>query len=231
LEGIAEGAGLPFDQVFLGVCEELWEPVVWRSRATGCTDFAARGRATADGSTLLAHTNDLSPEARRTLAPLPYGQPSEPYRRQWMQVIMKVMEEEGTKCGLPIPPPAEGEEAVQARAPVGTHAAMGNQLHSQVLWDATMAHSIALALAARPDALVLHMVGGFHVERGTGTPEHLEAYRAGTSRMIVVLRPVEEIAVFEPAPEGQWGDFVIQTDRARTLEEIECRAYLAKRSR
>jgi isopenicillin-N N-acyltransferase-like protein len=70
LEGIAEGAGLPFDQVFLGVCEELWEPVVWRSRATGCTDFAARGRATADGSTLLAHTNDLSPEAEKDLVVL-----------------------------------------------------------------------------------------------------------------------------------------------------------------
>jgi uncharacterized iron-regulated protein len=175
--------------------------------------------------------NDLSAEARHTLAPLPYGQPSEKYRRQWIQTMMEVMEEEGMKCGLAIPEPAEGEEAVQARAPVGTHAGMGNQMHSQVLWDATMAHAISLALAGQPDALVLHMVGGFHVERGTGTPEHLEAYRPGTSRMIVLLRPVEDIEVFEPAPDGQWGDFVIQTDRSRTLEEIECRAYLAKQAK
>lgn len=174
---------------------------------------------------------DLSPEARGNLAPLPYGQPSEQYRRQWIQTMMAVMEEEGTKCGLPIPAPAEGEEAVQARAPVGTHSGMGNQMHSQVLWDATMAHSISLALAARPDALVLHVVGGFHVERGTGTPEHLEAYRPGTSRMIVLLRPVADIDVFEPAPDGEWGDFVIQTDESRTLEEIECREYLAKQPR
>jgi uncharacterized iron-regulated protein len=172
--------------------------------------------------------NDLSHEARASLAPLPYGLPSEAYRNQWIQVIMEVMEEEGTKCGLPIPEPAEGEAPVQARAPVGSHDTMGNQLHSQVLWDATMAHSIAAFLTQQPDALVLHMVGGFHVARGTGTPEHLEAYRPGTSRMIVLLHSVENIDAFDPAPSGQWGDFVIQTDESRTLEEIECRKYLAE---
>jgi isopenicillin-N N-acyltransferase-like protein len=59
LEGIAEGANLPFDELFVGLCEELWENAAWR----GCTDLVARGRATADGSTLVAHTNDLDPEA------------------------------------------------------------------------------------------------------------------------------------------------------------------------
>ena len=175
--------------------------------------------------------SDLSPEARQSLPPLPYGQPSPEYRRQWMQTIMEVMEEEGTKCGLPIPEPADGEEAVEAPAPVGSHSAMGNQLHSQVLWDASMGYWISESLAAHPDALVLHMVGGFHVGRGTGTPEHLEAYRPGTSRMIVMLRPVEHVEVFEPAPDGEWGDFVIQTDKSRTLEAIECQRYLAARSR
>jgi len=75
LEGIAEGAGLPFEEVFLGVCEELWEPVVWRG---GCTDFAARGRATADGSTLLAHTNDLAPEVEDDLVILKVRAGDEP---------------------------------------------------------------------------------------------------------------------------------------------------------
>jgi uncharacterized iron-regulated protein len=170
----------------------------------------------------------LSPAALASLAPLPYGQPSVEYRDQWVQVISEVMEEEGMKCGLPIPEPEEGEESEQAPAPAGSHDNMGNQLHSQVLWDATMAYWISRYLERYPDALVLHMVGGFHVERGTGTPEHLEAYRPGTSRMIVVLRPVEDIATFELAPSGEWGDFVIQTDASRTLEEIECREYLAE---
>jgi isopenicillin-N N-acyltransferase-like protein len=93
LEGIAEAADLPFEEMFLRVCEELWEPVVWKDPLSdglrsphltahggaeqrlqggpktlkGCTDFAARGNATVDGSTLLAHTNDLSPEAEQDL--------------------------------------------------------------------------------------------------------------------------------------------------------------------
>jgi uncharacterized iron-regulated protein len=92
-----------------------------------------------------------------------------------------------------------------------------------------MAWWISEYLVEQPEALVMHMVGGFHVERGTGTPEHLEAYRSGTSGMIVVLQPVEDVDTFEPAPEGEWGDFVIQTDQSHTLEEIECRALLAKR--
>ncbi len=171
---------------------------------------------------------DLSPEALASLAPLPYGEPSEKYRNQWIRVISKVMEEEGMKCGLPIPEPEEGKDTVQARVPAGSHDNMGNQLHSQVLWDATMAYRISEYLAEQPDALVLHMVGGFHVARGTGTPEHLEAYRPGTSRMIISLRPVKDIDTFEPAPAGEWGDFVIQTDESRTLEEIECRQYLAE---
>lgn len=64
LEGVAAGADLPFEELFLGVCEELWMPEAW---ARGCTDMAARGGATADGSTLLAHTNDLAPETEEDL--------------------------------------------------------------------------------------------------------------------------------------------------------------------
>ncbi len=81
LEGIAEGADLSFEEVFLGLCEELWEAVAWKGHAPspppsdthltqgrrGCTDFAARGRAVVDGATLLAHTNDLAPAAEQDL--------------------------------------------------------------------------------------------------------------------------------------------------------------------
>jgi isopenicillin-N N-acyltransferase like protein len=64
LTGIAEGADAPFDEIFLSMCEELWESAAWRR---GCTDMAARGRATLDGSTLVAHTNDLLPQAEENL--------------------------------------------------------------------------------------------------------------------------------------------------------------------
>jgi uncharacterized iron-regulated protein len=173
--------------------------------------------------------NELSAEALSWLAPLPYGQPSEAYREQWIQVIMEVMEQEGKKCGIPVAELADEEGELKAAAPEGSHANMGNQMHSQVLWDATMAHWISRHLDRQPDALVLHMVGGFHVERRTGTPEHLEAYRPGTRTMVVVMRPVEDIETFEPAPAGEWGDFVVQTDETHTLEAIECRRILADR--
>ncbi len=211
--------------------ETDYRPLVEYSKETGLAVIAANAprryvtRVTMHGRDAL---DDLSPAALEHLAPLPYGQPSEAYRDQWVQTISEVMAEEGMKCGVPIPEPEEGEEPVKPRAPMGSHSAMGNQLHAQVLWDATMAYWISEYLKQEPDALVLHMVGGFHVERGTGTPEHLEAYRPGTSFMIVVLRPVEDIDAFESAPEGEWGDFVIQTDESRTLEAIECRDYLAE---
>lgn len=74
LEGIAEGAGVPFENVFLSMCEELWESTAWR----GCTDMAARGRATKDNSTLIAHTNDLLPRAEEHLVLLKIQVEDEP---------------------------------------------------------------------------------------------------------------------------------------------------------
>ena len=78
LEGIAQGADVPFQEVFLSMCEELWETAIWRGGAKGCTDFAARGRATLDGATLLAHTNDLDPEAEKDLVILKVQAGDEP---------------------------------------------------------------------------------------------------------------------------------------------------------
>ncbi len=74
LEGMAQGAGVPFATLFLEMCEELWEGTAWR----GCTDLLARGRATADGSTLVAHTNDLSPEVEDDLVILKVQAGDEP---------------------------------------------------------------------------------------------------------------------------------------------------------
>jgi hypothetical protein len=212
--------------------ETDYRPLIEFSKEAGIDVIAANAprryasRVTREGRESLL---DLPEHAFQFLPPLPYGKASDAYRNQWIQVISEVMEEEGRKCGIPVEQlAAEGEEA-QARAPAGSHGNMGNQMDSQVLWDASMGYWISQYLHDNPEALVLHMVGGFHVERGTGTPEHLEAYRPGTVRLIVSMQPVEDVEVFEPAPEGEWGDFVIQTDVSRTLEEIECRRFLAER--
>ena len=74
MQGIAEGAQVPFEEVFLSMCEELWESAAWK----GCSDMAARGRATKDGSTLIAHTNDLLPRAEENLVILKVQAGDEP---------------------------------------------------------------------------------------------------------------------------------------------------------
>jgi uncharacterized iron-regulated protein len=209
--------------------ETDYRPLIEFAKQQGLSVIAANAprryanRVTREGRESL---HDLEPHALASLAPLPYGQPSEAYRDQWVQIIMEVMEQVGMKCGKPMVV-EPGEERPAGMPPPGSHGAMGNhmgnQLHSQVLWDATMAYWIADYLKMQPGALVLHMVGSFHVARGTGTPEHLESYRPGTSSMIVVLRTMDDVETFEPAPAGEWGDFVIQTEKARTMEAIECR--------
>ncbi len=75
LNGIAQGSGVPFEDIFISMCEELWEPAAWRG---GCTDMAARGKATIDGSTLIAHTNDLLPESEGNLVILKVQAGEEP---------------------------------------------------------------------------------------------------------------------------------------------------------
>lgn len=78
LEGIAESAVVPFDDVFLSLCEELWDAAMWRRPGKGCTDLAARGRAVVNGATLLAHTNDLRPDAEKDLVILKVQAGDEP---------------------------------------------------------------------------------------------------------------------------------------------------------
>ena len=93
-------------------------------------------------------------------------------------------------------------------------------LDAQNLWDATMAWSIAEHMTRRAGAKVAHMVGGFHVETGTGTPEHLVQYRPGTRMLIISVQSVDDPATFDPEEHTGLGDFVILGDASlpRTYE-------------
>ncbi len=128
-----------------------------------------------------ASLDDLSEEARRFLPPLPYPGPSDAYRAEWDALMG------GASGHMP-----------------------GGALDAQSLWDAAMAHAVAGALDRTPDALVVHLAGGFHVENGTGTPEALASYRPGTRAVIVAIRPVDDPTRFDSARAGA-GDFVILT--------------------
>jgi uncharacterized iron-regulated protein len=160
---------------------------------------------------------DLSEQALATLPPLPYGSPSAAYAEQWRQAMVDAMEEMRRRC----PPPPAMERAVSADSapramPMASHATSSNPLQAQALWDASMAYSISQYLNRHPRTLVLHMVGSFHVEHGTGIPEHLQVYRPGTSALIVVMRPVEDIEAFDSERFGGNEDFVILTEESVT---------------
>ncbi|MDA0873800.1 MAG: ChaN family lipoprotein [Bacteroidetes bacterium] len=119
------------------------------------------------------------------------------------------------------------EKAEAAGSPVmpsaGSGHGGGSMLDAQSLWDATMAWSIAEHLTRRPGARVAHMVGGFHVETGTGIPEHMVQYRPGTRMLIISVQSVDDPAVFAPEEHTGLGDFVVLGDASlpRTYETRE----------
>lgn len=80
-----------------------------------------------------------------------------------------------------------------------------------------MAHVITSFLDMNPGALVLHMVGGFHVKNHTGTPEKVQFYRPGTRSLVVHMELAEDFRTFDPAEHAGRGDFVILTDEALDL--------------
>ena len=88
---------------------------------------------------------------------------------------------------------------------------------AQTLWDSSMAHVITSFLDLNPGALVLHMVGGFHVKNHTGTPEKVQFYRPGTRSLVVHMDIADDFGTFDPDEHAGRGDFVILTDQSLDL--------------
>ena len=191
--------------------ETDYRPLVEYAREEGLAVVAANAprryvnRVTRLGPESLA---DLPESARATLPPLPFPGPSPLYRAQWDSLMSSMARERRGPSGEPAPAAAErAPEAATARHP----STMGYALDAQALWDATMAESVARALEAWPGALVLHYAGSFHVERGTGIPEKISAYRPGTRLLTLVIRRAVDIGAFDHGVHEGLGDFVILT--------------------
>ena len=84
-------------------------------------------------------------------------------------------------------------------------------LDAQNLRDATMAWTIAEALGAHENALVVHANGRFHSADRLGIPEHL-ARLAPDARVLTIT--MVEAADIEAAPEASADDVVILTRAA-----------------
>ncbi len=148
----------------------------------------------------------LSPEAKRSLPPLPYPGPSDAYTSQW-NALMKRMAAEARQAADSARDPADSAAADEG---MGAHE-MKYALDAQALWDADMAYAITQALDARPGAFVLHVSGAFHVERGTGIPEDVQRYRPGTRVVTVVIDPTADVDTFVESEDKGLGDFVVLT--------------------
>jgi isopenicillin-N N-acyltransferase-like protein len=75
IRGYAQGAKLPFEDMFAVCCHEMLSPQGVR----GCTDIAVNGDTTADGRVLAAHNEDWSTDALETVVLLhsrPAGKPA-----------------------------------------------------------------------------------------------------------------------------------------------------------
>ena len=130
----------------------------------------------------------LSPQAKAWLAPLPYGEPSEAYANKFRALM------------------GNSDEARMGLA---------NILSSQSLWDATMAYSISETLERNKDALVIHLIGGFHTEQRLGTVEHLASYKPNARSLVVTIRYEKDFTSFDAAAHTGLGDFVVFTDASQ----------------
>jgi uncharacterized iron-regulated protein len=170
---------------------------------------------------------DLSPRARSVLPPLPYPPPTEAYRAEWNALMNGMTMEQ--QCPAPEEeavaeedppvghPPAAPPHAPPAGMPAMPGSFMENGLQAQTLWDASMAYTITTFLEMNPGALVVHMVGGFHVKNHTGTPEKVQFYRPGTRSLVVYMDIADDFNTFDPNEYAGSGDFVILTDKSLDL--------------
>lgn len=167
-----------------GGYEERYRPAVEFARAHDIPVVAANApRRYVNRASRLGRESlaELPDRALSYLPPLPYPGASPAYRAEWDEIM----------------------------GPAARHMA-GSPLDAQTLWDATMAWSIARALEASSDPLVLHFAGSFHVQNGTGTPEALDHYRPGTRQLLVVAEPAGTLDAL-PDDARELGHFVILT--------------------
>ena len=114
------------------------------------------------------------PDEERVLFDLPERLDEGAYRDRFREIMTSMREAAGN------PPPSE--ESIE------------NLLRSQMVWDATMAASIANALAdpdLPPDAKVVHAVGRFHSD-----------FEGGTILELARLMPEVRILVVSVTPDG-----------------------------
>jgi uncharacterized iron-regulated protein len=130
--------------------------------------------------------NNLSPEAKKWLAPLPFASPSAEYAKKFNSLM-------GGING-------------------GDNHSLTKILDSQTLWDATMAFSIAERLKNNKNSLIIHLNGSFHTENRLGAAEQLLTFSPKAKVLVITMRSEDDFTKFDKTKHTDLGDFVILTD-------------------
>ena len=129
--------------------------------------------------------NQLSTEAKKWLAPLPFSAPSVEYSKKFNALM--------------------GNLKSDVNAP-------SKVLEAQALWDATMAFSISEQLKKDKTSLVVHLNGSFHTENRLGTAEQFLRLNPKAKVTVITMRYESDFKQFDEAKHINLGDFVILTD-------------------
>jgi len=129
--------------------------------------------------------NQLSSDAKRWLAPLPYAAPSVEYAKKFNLLMGNIKSETSAPSKV---------------------------LEAQALWDATMAFSIAEFMKREKDILIVHLNGSFHTENRLGTAEQLQKLQPNAKIIVVTMRTEDDYAKFDQVKHSGLGDFVVLTD-------------------
>ncbi len=127
----------------------------------------------------------LSPEAKKWLAPLPFAKSSDAYAKKFTDLM----------GGMP-----------------SNTQSVSKILESQTLWDTTMAFSIAEYLKNNKIALVVHLNGSFHTENRLGTAEQVLKFNPKLKVLVVTMKSESDFKNFDKAKHSNLGDFIILTD-------------------
>ena len=181
------GTWMPWYQPVVDVARTRGSPVV---AANAPRRFVSQARTAGYGP--LA---DLPPDDR-ALFDIPESLPRDAYRERLADLMREARE------GTDDPPPTEGEIDAFQRA--------------QLVWDATMAASVARALDGAP--AVVHLAGAFHIGRDGATVTELRRRRPEARVITIVcvdaasgaLRPEDaglaDIVVYTRGPGGAGAD-------------------------
>lgn len=118
--------------------------------------------------------NDLTATAKSFLPPLPYDTATGKYYENFIKVMS-----DGKSSGVTT------KDTTNKKIPASNNMMPKHIVHSQSLWDATMAYSISKVFMKNKDAKVLQLNGRFHSDEGLGTVTQLKKYNPKLRILIV----------------------------------------------